>query len=157
MERSSGYNGTNDEVIFYKGSDTSFVDTGINTRDSVYNYHINFFNADDNLIDSTATTSTLRLDITNQISSIQLNWQYNVPWLNKIERYPYHYIYRNRTDDRVDNIVVFRLIDSVKVTDAPLSFNDVGDYKNLGLKDNLDYWYYVVTSGAYTNNTFNRN
>ena len=156
LRRYNGLRPSDAGELIVSTTDTLFVDTGINTNDSTYNYRVNFYDADNNLIDSTENASSVRLNTESQVGSIQLNWRYDVPWQNESSTYPYHYIYRNRTDAGATNTTTFRVIDSVRVTEQELVFIDQGEYKGFGLQDNIDYCYYISTSGAYSNEIFNR-
>lgn len=154
LRRYNGFTKRGIGELITSTTDTLFIDTGINTQDSVFNYRVDFYDADNNLIDSTSNASSVRVEAENQVGSINITWRYDVPWQNESAEYPYHYIYRNRADANATNADIFSLIDSIKVSEQNLSYLDQGQYLGFGLQDNIDYCYYISTSGAYSNDIF---
>lgn len=141
------------EVISTRISDTTFVDTGLNTQDQPYGYKIYLYDASEDLIDSSAVAFSVRLEPTPGVGSIELEWSADVPWSNNSPEYPYHYIYRNKVDANNENS--FILIDSVNVTDGNFTYLDDGSFNGSELSDEEEYCYYVVTQGSYGNDQIN--
>ena len=100
-------------------------------------------------IDSSAVASTVKLSAKPLLSSVELSWQANVPWSNNILTYPYHYVYRDRTDLNNPDLMV--LIDSVKISENGFSYLDDGRFNNTALDDKLIYCYALTTVGGYDN------
>ncbi|WPP51146.1 T9SS type B sorting domain-containing protein [Catalinimonas niigatensis] len=144
---------TNGEVISPRISDTTFVDTGLNTQDQPYGYKIYLYDASEDLIDSSAVAFSVRLEPTPLVGSIELEWTADVPWSNNSPEYPYHYIYRNKVD--ANNESSFVLIDSVNVSDGNFSYLDNGSFNGSELSDEVEYCYYIVTQGSYGNDQIN--
>ncbi len=136
-------------VISDRLSDTTFVDTGLNTLNEQYYYKIYLYDASGTLTDSSAVASSVYLEPSPQVGSIQLEWSADVPWSNSVSDHPYHYIYRNRASD--NDPQAFVLIDSVNVTAAGFTYTDEGAFNNEPLSDELEYCYYIVTQGSYGN------
>jgi len=141
------------EVISPRSTDTTFVDTGLNTLDDVYGYKIYLYDASENLIDSSAVAFSVRLEPTPLVGSVELKWSADVPWSLNSPEYPYHYIYRNKVD--VNDEERFVLIDSVNVTSGNYHYMDDGSFNGLPLSDEEEYCYYVVTQGSYGNDKIN--
>ena len=136
-------------------SDTFLIDTDINTDENIYNYRVEVFSnlplSDTIPIDISSHASSVRLELNGSQNSINLNWNFNVPWSNSSKNYPFHYIYRNNVSGYSSD--QFILIDSVNVLENGFNYIDNGDFENLSLDENKLYCYYVVTSGSYENNT----
>ena len=79
-----------------KSVDTVFNDTGLNTEGIPYHYTVRFYDASDNLIDSSATASSVRLEALGLVQAVELTWEAEVPWSNRSQSFPYHLIYRKR-------------------------------------------------------------
>lgn len=123
-------------------TDSTFVDTGINTEQLIYNYRIVAYDANANKIDTSFTASTVRLEARPAIGRIDLLWNADVPWSNETQDYPTHDIYRGpegSTDEQLE------LIASVDVNAAGFKYTDEG------LDDTKVYCYRVMTRGAYGN------
>ena len=153
--RSTGFTGGT-EVVIASGiiGDTTFTDTGLNTLNQPYSYTVYLFDASsDEPIDSSAVASSVRLEPTANVGSIELNWRATVPWSNSSPDYPYHYIYRNRIDPGNPEALV--LIDSVNVLENGLSYLDDGSKTGGELSDEIAYCYFVTTFGSYGNEKLN--
>lgn len=137
------------DPILSKTSDTTFVDSGLNTKDFQYNYFVRFYDGNDFLVDSSATASSVRLNLRPLFQAIELNWEGNVPWSLRSPENRFHYIYRDRIND--DDLSELVLIDSVNVSNGPLRFLDIGEIDNKPLFDSLEYCYFVTTQGTYDN------
>lgn len=141
------------QVISDVQSDTSFVDTGINTLDDVLGYKIYLYDASNELIDSSAVAFSVRLEPTPSVGSIDLSWSADVPWSNNSPDYPFHYIYRNNVDP--NNPEQFVLIDSVEISGGVFEYTDDGSFNGEALSDEQEYCYYVQTQGSYGNDKLN--
>lgn len=140
------------EVVSPVLSDTTFVDTGLDTQNEPYGYKIYLYSEGD-LIDSSAVAFSVRLEPTPLVGSVELSWSAEVPWTNNSPEYPYHYIYRDNVDP--NDPAAFVLIDSVNVVDGNFSYLDDGEFNDEPLSDELEYCYYVVTQGSYGNDKIN--
>lgn len=134
-------------------NDTTYTDTGLNTLDEVYNYRLGLYLdeaeiSEENLIEISATASTVRLSSVALFEAIELNWEADVPWSNTNQDFPYHYIYRNKVNADTNQMV---LIDSVDVTQFGYQYVDSGAFNNQKLSNNEQYCYFVTTSGGYGN------
>lgn len=148
--RAEGFSGGNYELIREDMQDTAFVDTGLDTRDLVYNYYVMFKSAQQE-VDSSSSASTVRLNPLPLVGAIELQWEASVPWSNQVQEAPFHYIYRNNVPGKGEE--EFVLIDSVNVLSAGgLVYLDNG--RATGEAELLDtelYCYFVTTSGSYGN------
>ncbi|MGW8121330.1 T9SS type B sorting domain-containing protein [Roseivirga echinicomitans] len=149
--RYDGLSGNGGRTLVTSTADTTFTDTGLNTRDKAYQYQVKFYDAGNNLIDSSSVASSVWLSALGLVQAVELTWQANVPWTNKVQEYPYHYIMRNRTDAAANDENNFVLIDSVKVTDTGFIYFDDGSFNNTALLDDREYCYIVTTQGSYGN------
>ena len=85
--------------------------------------------------------------------SIDLSWNFDVPWSNSTIDFPMHYIYRNNVSGYM-LVNEFILIDSVNVIQKmDLIISDNGSFEGIELDENLFYCYYVITSGSYENDS----
>lgn len=145
--------GSDFEEVGMVSDDTTFTDSGVNTLENIYNYQLELYLAndpvsEDNLIEISAQAATVRLSSVGLFESIELNWSAEVPWSNTNQDYPYHYIYRNKVNENLDQLV---LIDSVDVRQQGFQYVDSGQFNNENLSNLEEYCYYVTTSGGYGN------
>jgi len=126
-------------------NDTTFTDTDLNTEERSYNYRLHLYARGDELIDSSAVASSVRLEGTPEADALFLSWRYDVPWSNTVNSYPYHYIYR----ESLSTPGQFDLRDSVRVTTGTLSYTDRARDGEAPLEQKRDYCYYVLTQGSY--------
>ena len=151
MIRYQGFDGLSGRTIVTTTTDTSFTDTGLNTEGTPYHYNVKFYDANDNLIDSSATASSVRLEALGLVQAVELTWEANVPWSNRVQAFPYHHIYRNRADVDANNINDFVLIDSALVTADGFKYVEEGQFNGVPLFDDKEYCYLVTTQGSYGN------
>ena len=134
-----------------KLTDTTFVDTGLNTGyPNNYFYRILAYANDGGFVDSSAVASSVQLSLKPIYKKIQLFWNATVPWSNDALEYPYHLIYRGTTGaTRISDLT---LIDSVNVTQLmQFTYLDSGQYKHTPLVVSQNYCYAVMTRGTYGN------
>ncbi|MEH0157009.1 gliding motility-associated C-terminal domain-containing protein [Limibacter armeniacum] len=146
--RAEGFEGKDNFVEInqtFSETQTSYTDTGLNTRDLVYHYWVELI-AGGSTFDTTRTASTVRLESASQLSSIQLNWRAIVPWSITSNRFPTHLIYR-KLDEEPDE--AFVLIDSIIVNQAGLTYTDIGNTLSGGFVEGQVYCYRVLTYGTY--------
>ena len=134
--------------------DTTFVDSGLNTLSSNYSYRLGLYLLGDevnsnNLIEVSATASSIDINPRSLFESVGLSWSAKVPWSNMVQDFPYHYIYRNKVDG--NNAEDFILIDSVNVIEFGMNYIDSGAFNGQKLNNNEEYCYYVTTQGSYGN------
>ncbi len=131
-------------------TDTTFVDTGLNTEDQVYNYYVVTYDANFDAIDTSAVASSVRLEPTALKGAIELNWTANTPWTNFAQNFPNHLIYRDHVpNENPDQLV---LIDSTNVFGNGFFYLDDGSATGESiLDDKIEYCYYITTRGTYGN------
>lgn len=130
-------------------TDSVFVDTGLNTAATIYNYRILAYASNGNFVDSSAVASSVRLELKPSFKQIQLSWNANVPWSNNTFEYPMHWIYRGTTGaTKITDLV---LIDSVNVNQRQFSYLDSGQWNGTPLVPSQNYCYAVMTKGSYGN------
>jgi len=150
LSRALGFSGDAGRVVLGTGfTDTTFIDTGLNTMDQVYNYRVKLFDSNGALVDSSSSASSVRLDAVSLNQSIQLTWEAQVPWSISTQSFPTHNIYRNNVLDAFPDSLV--LITSVNVTTSGQMFLDDGSIVGPPLSQDLEYCYYVETFGSYDN------
>ena len=128
--------------------DLSFTDTGLNTLEEIYRYRIVQSFGDATVVDTSSMASSVRPEPTSAVSAITLNWSAEVPWSNRSQRFPYHYIYRNNVTADPEELV---MIDSVDVSRNGLRYVDDGSFNGEELNDDTEYCYYIITQGTYGN------
>ena len=150
VSRLEGYYSNNELYKSDMISDTFLLDNNINTDENIYNYKVEVFSNSDTLpIDISSYASTVRLELNGSQNSINLNWDFDVPWSNRSSLYPMHYIYRNNIFGYPETEYI--LIDSVNVIENDFNYTDDGSFEDIILDENKFYCYYVVTSGSYEN------
>ena len=147
--RSTGFTGDENRTLVATTNGSSIEDIApeLNTTELVYNYEI-IMRDGEFVIDSSATASSVRLEINPQVAALNLSWDAVVPWSNIAQDYPYHYIYRDRVANDPTQLV---LIDSVMVSENGFTYKDDGSFNGVELSDQLEYCYYINTQGVYGN------
>lgn len=147
LYRAVGFARGSDSVLVAELSDTTFLDTGLNTEDNVYNYSVTAYAANDLPVGSSFPASSVRLTAQSQVGRIQLTWDAFVPWSNQIQTVPNkHEIYRGEEGTPQSEFV---LIDEVDVLANGFMYVDEG--QNGELADDKTYCYRVLTRGGYGN------
>lgn len=129
-------------------SDTSFVDTGLNTENVIYNYRIVLYDGNETRVDTSFTASSVRLEAKPQVNKIELTWNADVPWSNNTQDYPVHLVYRGKENMPESE---FELVASVNVGQYKYHYVDSGQYNNIPINATDVYCYRVMTQGAYGN------
>ncbi len=152
VKRAEGFSGKINLTTANPGqlTDSTFVDTGLNTAQNVYNYRIFSYDKNGGYVDTSAVASSVRLELKPLFKQIQLNWIANVPWSNNTTAYPMHLIYRG-TNSSSKLITDLTLIDSVNVNQKQFSYLDSGQYNNTPLVQTQNYCYAIRTKGSYGN------
>ncbi|HAA12201.1 MAG TPA: hypothetical protein DCE41_11080 [Cytophagales bacterium] len=151
LYRMTGLSGGAGRTLVASTSETVFRDSALNTLNIPYHYEVIAFDNGGITIDTSAVASSIELLPTPLFQSIEVAWEAEVPWSNNTQEYPYHYIYRNRTDAFQVDEMNFDLIDSVQVNDSGFVYLDEGQFNDILLEDTKEYCYYVVTQGSYGN------
>ncbi len=134
-------------------ADTTFIDDFIDTENFAYHYYVVLYSntiANPSVwqaIDTSAVASSVWLEGKGSPEKILLDWQAMVPWSNRGEKFPYHRVYRLKSNEQSD----FVLIDSINSLQADFSYVDTGTYKGQPLQKNAEYCYRIMTRGIYGN------
>lgn len=128
--------------------DSVYVDTDLNTEETIYNYRIIAFDANGTRVDTSATASSVRVEAASDFEQIKLAWAADVPWSNQTQDYPRHLIFRGPAGATESQLV---LIDSVDVNENQFTYVDNGQYLDTPLLDTEIYCYRVMTRGSYGN------
>ncbi|MDZ4714620.1 MAG: gliding motility-associated C-terminal domain-containing protein [Cytophagales bacterium] len=128
--------------------DTTFTDTGLNTKENAYNYRVILYDNTNMPVDTSAIASSVRLEPKPQFKRIELNWAANVPWSNQSFSHRRHLIYRGPEGANESQMV---LIDSIDVTSGRFVYVDSGQFNGVPLSDDKVYCYRVKTRGSYGN------
>jgi gliding motility-associated-like protein len=145
--RSTGFTGNTGIVSLGVTSDTLFTDTGLNTENLVYNYKVVLLDRNTK-VDSSSKASSVWAELTIINESIELNWEFVVPWNNSVSQFK-HEVYRNRTDAAAADETTFVKIADVDVTTSGFKFLDDGSFNGIPLEKEVEYCYYVITKGSY--------
>ena len=83
--RAEGFSGDANivEVPLLNAMDTTVVDNGLNTSGTVYNYRVVLFSGgldDEDIVDTTAVASSVRLEPKPLLGAVELEWTADVPW-----------------------------------------------------------------------------
>jgi gliding motility-associated-like protein len=139
--------GNTPKTLVASTMDTIFLDTDLNTENLAYRYQVRFYTSENELVDSSAVASSVRLSATQNANNIVLTWQFGVPWNNQSAQFPRHLIYRNKINANSPDDFV--LIDSVIVTGGQFTWTDSGGSGTRELEPGEFYCYYVTTRGLY--------
>lgn len=131
-----------------KRTDSTWVDTQLNTDEFIYNYRVVQYDGNGAIVDTSFTASTVRLETKPQLKKIELTWAADVPWSNQSQDYPNHLVYRGSATDTESQLT---LIASVDVNKNGYTFVDDGSFENTPLRETETYCYRVMTRGAYGN------
>ena len=133
--RGSGLGPATEEIVQLPFSDTSFVDTGINTESSGFTYKLALYDNFDRSIPMADTfsqlSSSIYLNTRGDNGRILLSWTDQTPWVNSLFE-----IWRSEKDGE------FERIDSVSATGQRA-------YIDSGLDTSLTYCYFIRSVGAY--------
>lgn len=133
LMRATGINDSNFVPIHFADqlTDTTFTDLGINTRDSIYRYKIDFYLWPDSIKIGEAVPATqpfLRTRGSN--GQIALTYQFNGPWRN-------------------DTMFVFRENDTIPGQFDSIGFSLTPNYLDTGLVNGSIYCYRILTVGNF--------
>ncbi|MBC6611806.1 gliding motility-associated C-terminal domain-containing protein [Hymenobacter sp. BT507] len=119
-------------------NDTVFVDTGLNTVGTGYNYRLEFFTAASTTPESVGPASSVLLAgrPDQGTAGNVLNWTYNVPWNNALQP---TVIFR-----REQNSTTFTQLATVTGTATG------GTYTDRSVTSGQTYCYYMRTNGSYS-------
>ena len=121
------------------------IDSVLNTKYKQYKYYIKARDANDSIFENSRVSESLRLDLTLSPTTMDLTWKANTTWSNKVQKYPFHYIYRNNMDVLDPDRMI--LVDSVNVLQNGFKYKDTNGPFALRKK----YCYYVQSQGSYDN------
>lgn len=105
--------------------DTNFIDIGLNTVNNFYQYKLEFYVSQKDLLGESLEASSIFLSIIPSNQTLELNWTANVPWVN--EKYK---IYK---ENSVGNFVLVDSTATLKWLDEPLSNDSTYCYKIEGI------------------------
>lgn len=118
------------QATFYQLTDSSFISTGLNTKDSAYTYRVDFYS--NNLFKgSTSTASSVYLTTAPADKKVNLSWQEFVPWTN------YRYD-------------IYRATPVGSSTFVKIDTSNTQSYIDSGLVNGLNYCYKIVSVGQYS-------
>ncbi len=123
--------GTSDTTDTLAYADTSFIDSNINTRDTGHSYRIELY-SDSDYVGESKVASTIYLRLTPSDQQLLLEWNEQVPWTN-------------------DEYEVYRY-DSLSNSFTKLGTTSKQEYRDQGLKNGVEYCYYVKSIGGYSAN-----
>ena len=151
LYRGDGYFSSQMELVTAgRITDTTYVDRGLNTTNTPYNYKVVVYDGDNDAVDTTANASSVRLDPSPITGALELNWRAEVPWSIISQKHPMHLIYRDNIDPNDPRKLV--LIDSVNVPRTGFVYLDDGSITGDDqLINTQEYCYYVTTRGTYGN------
>jgi gliding motility-associated-like protein len=108
--------------------DTSFIDTGLDTRNQAYSYKIRFYVEGDRVLGDSPHASSVFLSIASTDEINNLSWDFDVPWDN--------------TDFTVFKQNAQLTFDSIAHVQEPF-------YSDQGLINGREYCYFIRASGDY--------
>ena len=118
------------QPTFYQLTDSSFISTGLNTKDSTFTYRVDFY-SNNLFVGATSTASSVFVKTVPADKKINLSWQAFVPWTN------YRYdIYR---------AIPVGSSNFVKIDTAITQ-----SYIDTGLVNGVDYCYKIISVGQYS-------
>lgn len=156
LYRAVGLGGENFELIFTKVTalsgepDTVFLDKGLNTKENVYRYKVEFYTENEKLYSTSPQATSVRLTVSPEDKKLKLKWDANVPWKNDNQ---VHLIFRE-DKDKPGNFNLIKKLDVAGI--STFTFTDEGKDTetsdgdiSIEIKNKENYCYYVVTRGRY--------
>ena len=138
LYRGSGFQFANPVLVhattavsaFYLITDTSYVDNGMNTQNQPWSYKVIFYSNTNDTVGVTPSASSVYLSLQSTNQTLNLIWNYQVPWLN-------------------DSFAVFRL-NKVTTQYDSIAVSYTQSYADTTLTNDSMYCYYVKSFGHYT-------
>jgi gliding motility-associated-like protein len=134
--RATGINGTDYTLVktvtansFSAITDTSFLDTGLNTVANAYNYKIAFFARTTDSLGISESASSVFLSIGSAFEALNLSWNFSVPWIN-------------------NSYVIYRKLPGGTTFDS-LTTVTATTYRDINLQNDSLYCYKIKASGSY--------
>ncbi len=135
--RATGLNGTNYTLIktvtantFSEITDTTHLDTGLNTVNTAYNYKVVFFARTNDSLGSSEAASSVFLSVGAAFETLNLSWIFNVPWTNS-------------------SYVIFRKLPGGSTFDS-LTTVTTTTYSDTNLENDSLYCYKIKAIGSYS-------
>ena len=148
--RGIGLNSAPNLQIATGQSDSTIVDSSLNTLDNSYNYQVIAYDGNGERVDTTLIATSVWIDPVPLKGAMEVIWEANTPWTNFSQERPYHLIYRNNANPSDPDEMV--LIDSVNVFQSGFVYEDNGQFNGDDkLDENTEYCYLVTTRGSYGN------
>ena len=145
LYRSNDFNGQNLNLIksftstyFKNYTDTTFIDSGLNTIDEAYSYVIRF-KAGNAWIGDCPSASKIHLSIEAEDNALNLSWEYNTPWKNT----EFHiYQKKNNTFDSigVSSDSTYRIENLANGRDYCFKIKSIGQYTDTAILHPLINW-----------------
>ncbi|MEZ5053785.1 MAG: gliding motility-associated C-terminal domain-containing protein [Chitinophagales bacterium] len=136
LYRATGINGTNYTLVktttaptFSAITDTTFLDSALNTVNNAYTYKVAFIARGTDSIGESEPSSSVFLNIAPQYQAMQLSWNFNVSWNN------YSY-------------TIFRKLPSGSTFDS-LTTITTTTYRDTALMNDSLYCYKIRSTGSY--------
>lgn len=120
-------------------ADTTYMDGGLNTQDSIYFYKVEFY-SNGNFLGNSNVAGSVFLKAVPHDKSVALSWTASVPWVNNK-----YYIFQQHYPSQT-NPLNYDLIDSCTTT----------TYTVTGLSNGYSACFKVLTKGQYSNPTIAR-
>ncbi|MDB5228082.1 MAG: hypothetical protein JWN78_2275 [Bacteroidota bacterium] len=137
LYRGTGMNGTDyilvktvNSATFSGITDTTFLDTGLNTEGNSYNYKIVFFARTTDSLGSSETASSVFLNVGPAFQALNLSWNFSVPWVNS-------------------SYVIFRKLPNGTTFDS-LTTVTTTSYQDINLSNDSLYCYKIKAIGSYS-------
>ncbi|MDD4148752.1 MAG: gliding motility-associated C-terminal domain-containing protein [Bacteroidales bacterium] len=135
LYRSEGYFGENlvEIATLNDINDTTFVDTGIDTRNLPWSYKVEFYNnqtGNEFLIGTPHIASSIYIDFTQMENALKLNFNKNTPWVNS-------------------EYTIYRYSESLLGYDS-IGTTNAETYIDKSLINGKEYCYFVRSTGAYS-------
>ena len=135
--RATGLNGTDYSLVktvlaasFSAITDTTFLDTGLNTVSNAYNYKIAFFARTNDSLGISESASSVFLSISPAYEALNLSWSFMVPWVNS-------------------SYVIFRKLPGGLTFDS-LTTVTTTSFKDINLQNDSLYCYKIKATGSYS-------
>lgn len=137
LYRANGINGSNYTLVktvtaatFSAIRDTTFLDVGLNTVANAYNYKLSFFARTTDSLGESELASSVFLTVSPAFESLNLNWTFNVPWVN-------------------NTYVIFRKLPGASTFDSLTTISS-NSYTDFNLENDSLYCYKIKAIGSYS-------
>ncbi len=128
----------------------TFRDSGLDTRNIVYNYRI-VFSSSGSEVETSSVASSVRLELFPGLRQIELDWEADVPWSLRSQDFPGHEVFSMEVNPAEDRPTSWRDSRFALAGTADVNVEGPRFLDETTVDETKEYCYFVVTKGVYGN------